>query len=52
MMEDVCVIMNQVITAGEKMDEMVVQIKIAQKETNELKDFFGIKGMITILVYD
>lgn len=52
MMEDICDIMNKVITTGEKMDEMIVQIKIIQKENNEWEDFSGIKGMITILVHD
>lgn len=51
-MEDINGIMNKVITAGEKLDEMIVQVRIIQKETNELEDYFGIKGIITILVHD
>lgn len=52
MMEDIHGIMNNVITAGEKVDEMIVEVKLTQKETNELEDYFGIKGTITILVDD
>lgn len=51
-MEDINGIMNNVITAGEKVDEMIVEVKLTQKETNELEDYFGIKGIITILVDD
>lgn len=42
-LEDICDIMNKVITRGKAMDEMIVQIKIIEKETNEWKDFFRIK---------
>lgn len=51
-MEDINGIMNNVITAGEKVDEMIVKIRMIQKEANELEDFFGIKGIITILFHD
>lgn len=52
MMEDINGIMNNVITAGEKVDEMIVKVRMIQKETNEFEDYFGIKGIITILVDD
>lgn len=52
MMEDINDIMNRVIAAGEKVEEMIVQVRKNQKETKELEDYFGIKGIITILVHD
>lgn len=54
-MEDINDIMNRVIAAGEKVEEMIVQVRKNQKETKEskeLEDYFGIKGIITILVHD
>lgn len=51
-MEDINDIMNRVIAPGETVEEMIVQVRIIQKETKELEDYFGIKGIITILVHN
>lgn len=52
MMEDINDIMNRVIAPGETVEEMIVQVRIIQKQTKELEDYFGIKGIITILVHN